>query len=71
MGARLRDPSPWYYSLAGTVRLQLQRRFLTLSCLTVKRVADWSCTYLPAFSSQAHQDPRAPQQLLPVRAGPN
>lgn len=66
---RLRDPSPWYYSLAGTVRLQLAAPLSDAELPDfVKRVADWSCTYLPAFSSQAHQDPRAPQQLLPVRA---
>ena len=66
---RLRDPSPWYYSLAGTVRLQVAvpdgENGLTER---VARLADWSCVMLPGFSSQAHQDPRAPQQLLPVRA---
>lgn len=66
---RLRDPAPWYYSLAGTVRIQVRaaRGQTGLSDL-VLATADWSCRELPAFSSQAHQDPRAPQQLLPVRA---
>ncbi len=66
---RLRDPAPWYYSLAGTVRLQVaaspgQDRPGEF----VLSVAEWSCRELPRYSSQAHQDPRAPQQLLPIRA---
>lgn len=66
---RLRDPAPWYYSLAGTVRIQVRAgRGQTGLSDFVRQVADWSCRELPAFSSQAHQDPRAPQQLLPVRA---
>ncbi len=66
---RLRDPAPWYYSLAGTVRLQLAAQAdSTQPGAFVRRVADWSCLELPRFSSLAHQDPRAPQQLLPVRA---
>lgn len=66
---RLRDPAPWFYSLAGTVRLQVAAR-TGEDRLTdfVREVADWSCSVLPRFSSLAHQDPRAPQQLLPVRA---
>lgn len=66
---RLRDPAPWFYSLAGTVRLQVAvpPGEKGLSDF-VQQVADWSCTELPRFSSLAHQDPRAPQQLLPVRA---
>lgn len=66
---RLRDPAPWYYSLAGTVRLQVAAPpDATEPSDFARRVADWSCLVLPRFSSQAHQDPRAPQQLLPVRA---
>lgn len=66
---RLRDPAPWYYSLAGTVRLQVAAGPAERSPGSFARqVADWSCSELPRFSSQAHQDPRAPQQLLPVRA---
>lgn len=66
---RLRDPAPWYYSLAGTVRIQVAAPAGETGLSDfVKSVADWSCSRLPAFSSLAHQDPRAPQQLLPVRA---
>lgn len=66
---RLRDPAPWYYSLAGTVRLQVAASAdEDRPGEFVRRVADWSCRELPRFSTQAHQDPRAPQQLLPIRA---
>lgn len=66
---RLRDPNPWLYSLAGMVRLQAYagpRPEATLS--RVQHLADWLCHALPRFASRQHQDPRAPQQLLPVRA---
>ncbi len=66
---RLRDPAPWFYSLAGTVRLQVAVPAGTHGLTDfVREVAAWSCSVLPRFSSLAHQDPRAPQQLLPVRA---
>lgn len=65
---RLRNPEPWYYSLAGTVRLQVAAGEASNLSEFARQVADWSCVQLPRYSSQAHQDPRAPQQLLPVRA---
>lgn len=66
---RLRDPRPWYYTLAGMVRLQAYAGPDPGAQLEWARtVADWSCLALPGFASRAHQDPRAPQQLLPVRA---
>lgn len=66
---RLRDPRPWLYSLAGMVRLQAlagPRPETTLA--EAVRIADWSCSRLTRYASRQHQDPRAPQQLLPVRA---
>jgi len=66
---RLRDPHPWLYSLAGMVRLQFYagrtpEQTLPRSAL----LADYLAALLPRFAGRAHQDPRAPQQLLPVRA---
>lgn len=64
---RLRDPRPWLYSLAGMVRLQAyaglrpQREQLC-------QLADWLSILLPRYASRQHQDPRAPQQLLPIHA---
>lgn len=66
---RLRDPRPWLYSLAGMVRLQAHAGRGWQSRLEwTRNLADWSCLNLPAFASRQHQDPRAPQQLLPIRA---
>lgn len=66
---RLRDPRPWLYSLAGIVRLQAYAGpDPTASLARARALADWSCLALPAFASRQHQDPRAPQQLLPIRA---
>jgi len=65
---RLRDPNPWLYTLAGMVRLQayagpnLEQRLQK-----VRVLADYLAMLLPKFASKQHQDPRAPQQLLPVR----
>lgn len=65
---RLRDPSPWLYSLAAIVRLQAYAGPNPEARLAeVQRLADWLCGVLPKFASRQHQDPRAPQQLLPVR----
>ncbi len=66
---RLRDPRPWLYSLAGMVRLQAHAGPSWEGRLEwTRNLADWSCLNLPAFASRQHQDPRAPQQLLPIRA---
>jgi hypothetical protein len=66
---RLRDPRPWLYSLAGMVRLQALAGPRPEERLDGARgLADWSCLQLPRYASRQHQDPRAPQQLLPVRA---
>lgn len=66
---RLRDPKPWYYSLAGVVRLQAFAGADPAARLeAAKAVADWSCLELPRYATRQHQDLRAPQQLLPVRA---
>ena len=66
---RLRDPRPWLYSLAGMVRLQAYagREWQERLAWTAN-LADWSCLHLTGFASRQHQDPRAPQQLLPIRA---
>ena len=61
---RLRDPRPWFYSLAGMVRIQAYGEILS----DVIELANWTCLNLPKFASKQHQDPRAPQQLLPIRA---
>ena len=66
---RLRDPRPWLHSLAGAVRLQAHAGEEPSATLgAARQVADWSASYLPRFATRAHQDARAPQQLLPVRA---
>lgn len=66
---RLRDPSPWLYSLAGMVRLQFFAGNTPEDYLEAAQLrADWLSLNLPRFASKQYQDPRAPQQLLPVRA---
>lgn len=66
---RLRDPGPYAHTLAGSVRLQAYAGSQPSEQLThAQEVADWSARVLPRFSTGPHQDPRAPQQLLPVRA---
>lgn len=66
---RLRDPSPWLYSLAGMVRLQFFAGSQPEDYLEAAKLrADWLSLHLPRFASRQYQDPRAPQQLLPVRA---
>ena len=66
---RLRDPHPWLYSLAGMVRLQASAGKDPQKRLdNVRQLADWLASKLGNFSSKQHQDPRAPQQLLPIRA---
>ncbi len=66
---RLRDPNPWLYSLAGMVRLQAAAGKEPQKRLdSVCQLANWLAIKLGNFSSKQHQDPRAPQQLLPIRA---
>ena len=66
---RLRDPNPWLYSLAGMVRLQAYASLRPEERLDeVVAIADWLTLSLRHFASKQYQDPRAPQQLLPVRA---
>ncbi len=66
---RLRDPGAWAHTLAGSVRLQAYAGSRPDTQLEwARQVADWSCATLPRFGTRSHQDPRAPQQLLPVRA---
>lgn len=66
---RLRDPRPWLHTLAGSVRLQGHAGPDPVARLAwMQAVADWTCVALPRFATRSHQDPRAPQQLLPVRA---
>ncbi|MEM7734961.1 MAG: hypothetical protein AAF267_04150 [Deinococcota bacterium] len=66
---RLRDPRPWLYSLAGIVRLQAYAGPDPDGRLKdVINLANWLTLTLPKLASRQHQDPRAPQQLLPIRA---
>jgi hypothetical protein len=66
---RLRDPRPWLYSFAGMVRLQAHAGSDPQARLeAVVRLADWLAVVLPRYATLQHQDPRAPQQLLPIRA---
>lgn len=66
---RLRDPNPWLYSLAGMVRLQVYAGVKPEERLDeVCSLMNWLAHVLPRFASKQHQDPRAPQQLLPIRA---
>lgn len=66
---RLRHPGAWAHTLAGSVRLQTYAGRNPAAHLEWARsLADWSCSNLPRFATASHQDPRAPQQLLPVRA---
>ena len=65
---RLRDPNPWLFTLAGMVRLQAYAGSSPEKSIEeVKALADYLAILLPKFASKQHQDPRAPQQLLPVR----
>ena len=65
---RLRDPNPWLYTLAGMVRLQAYAGPNPEELVeSVAALADYLAMLLPKFASKQHQDPRAPQQLLPVR----
>ncbi len=66
---RLRDPTPWLYSLAGMVRIQALAGPMPENRIAeASKLADWLCYKLPKFATRQHQDPRAPQQLLPIRA---
>ncbi len=66
---RLRDPRPWLYSFAGMVRLQLPAGSKPEERLPEAiALADALTFLLPKFATKQHQDPRAPQQLLPIRA---
>lgn len=66
---RLRDPRPWLHTLAGSVRVQAHAGPDPRALLgAATAIADWSAANLPRFATKAHQDPRAPQQLLPVRS---
>lgn len=66
---RLRDPRPWLYSLAGMVRIQAYAgENFRENIDDVIELANWTCLNLTKFASRQHQDPRAPQQLLPTRA---
>lgn len=66
---RLRDPRPWLHTLAGNVRLQAHAGADPRAQLgRAQALADWSAATLPRFATRSHQDPRAPQQLLPVMA---
>lgn len=66
---RLRDPRPWLHTLAGNVRLQAHAGSNVRAQLhRAQALADWSAVTLPRFATRSHQDPRAPQQLLPVMA---
>jgi uncharacterized protein len=66
---RLRDPRPWLYSLAGMVRIQaFAGENFQANIDEVIGLANWTCLNLTKFASRQHQDPRAPQQLLPTRA---
>lgn len=66
---RLRDPRPWLHTLAGNVRLQAYAGPDARAQLPrAQALADWSAVTLPRFATRSHQDPRAPQQLLPVMA---
>lgn len=66
---RLRDPRPWLYSLAGMVRLQAYAGNEPAQYLEdTINLANWLSATLPKLASRQHQDPRAPQQLLPIRA---
>jgi uncharacterized protein len=66
---RLRDPRPWLYSLAGMVRIQAYAGENPRETIEdVIELANWTCLNLTKFASRQHQDPRAPQQLLPTRA---
>ncbi len=66
---RLRDPRPWLYSFAGMVRIQISAGSKPESRIDdAIKLANWLAVLLPRFATKQHQDPRAPQQLLPIRA---
>ena len=66
---RLRDPNPWLFSLAGMWRIQIHAGQRVKEKLeAAQNLADYLSIQLPKFASRQHQDPRAPQQLLPIKA---
>ena len=60
---RMGDPGPWAGPWAGIARLEIPASAgADHAIATVDRAASW----LPAFASAAHRDPRAPVNLTPV-----
>lgn len=56
---------PRAHGLAGVVRLELDG---TQSLKSAREAADQTAALLPAYASEPHRDPRAPQNLTPVGA---
>ena len=61
----LRLPGPGQHPWAGIVRCEASS---DTPMERVRQRADHTALLLPGFSSQAHKDPRAPQNLLPISA---
>lgn len=62
---RLAAPAPGESGLAGLVRLEVAA---ALGLDVARRLADATCGFLPALSTRPWQDPRAPQNLVPIGA---
>lgn len=60
---RVGDPGPWASPWGGIVRLEVPAGVGLARAL---EVIDAAASWLPAFASAAHRDPRAPVNLTPV-----
>lgn len=59
----LRLPGPDGHPWAGIVRVEISAN---LPVSAARHLADLAAATLPAFASEAHKDPRAPQNLYPI-----
>lgn len=62
----LANPEPMDTPLAGLVRLEVSSHQVQASIAPVQALADRLARILPALTLSRHEDPRSPQNLLPI-----
>lgn len=62
----LANPEPMDTALAGIVRLEVLSHQVQANIAPVQALADRLARILPALTLSRHEDPRAPQNLLPI-----
>lgn len=62
----LANPRPMDTPLAGVVRLEVATHQVQASIARVQQLADGLARVLPALVMARHEDPRSPQNLLPI-----